>query len=73
MVNWEIIEASDFSPIFKVFDTGYNQLDNTGVISSQFVDPNLTWEKTSLLNFGTEFTLIEGKLKEASNTTVKNP
>ena len=48
----EIIEAWIF--IFS-FDTGYNQLDNTGVISSQFVDPNLTWEKTALLNFGTEF------------------
>ena len=52
-----------FFPYLQVFDTGYNQLDNTGVISSQFVDPNLTWEKTALLNFGTEFTLIEGKLQ----------
>ena len=33
------------------------------MISSQFVDPNLTWEKTALLNFGTEFTLFQGKLK----------
>jgi TonB-linked SusC/RagA family outer membrane protein len=52
-----------FFPYLQVFDTGYNQLDNTGVISSQFVDPNLTWEKTALLNFGTEFTLFQGKLK----------
>ena len=52
-----------FFPYLQVFDTGYNQLDNTGVISSQFVDPNLTWEKTALLNFGTEFTLFEGKLQ----------
>ncbi|MGB1362108.1 MAG: TonB-dependent receptor, partial [Flavobacteriaceae bacterium] len=52
-----------FFPYLQVFDTGYNQLDNTGVISSQFVDPNLTWEKTALQNFGTEFTLFEGKLQ----------
>ncbi len=52
-----------FFPYLQVFDTGYNQLDNTGVISSQFVDPELTWEKTALLNFGTEFTLFEGKLQ----------
>jgi len=51
-----------FFPYLQVFDTGYNQLDNTGVISSEFVDPNLTWEKTALYNFGTEFTLFEGKL-----------
>lgn len=52
-----------FFPYLQVFDTGYNQLDNTGVISSEFVDPNLTWEKTALYNFGTEFTLFEGKLE----------
>ena len=52
-----------FFPYLQVFDTGYNQLDNTGVISSEFVDPNLTWEKTALLNIGTEFTFFEGKLE----------
>jgi TonB-linked SusC/RagA family outer membrane protein len=52
-----------FFPYLQVFDTGYNQLDNTGVISSEFVDPNLTWEKTALQNIGTEFTLFEGKLQ----------
>ena len=52
-----------FFPYLQVFDTGYNQLDNTGVISSEFVDPNLTWEKTALQNFGTEFTFFEGKLQ----------
>lgn len=52
-----------FFPYLQVFDTGYNQLDKTGVISSEFVDPNLTWEKTALRNIGTEFTLFEGKLE----------
>ena len=52
-----------FFPYLQVFDTGYNQLDNTGVISSEFVDPKLTWEKTALHNIGTEFTLFEGKLQ----------
>ena len=52
-----------FFPYLQVFETGYNQLDNTGVISSEFVDPNLTWEKTALQNIGTEFTLFEGKLQ----------
>ena len=52
-----------FFPYLQVFDTGFNQLDNTGVVSSEFVDPNLTWEKTALKNIGTEFTLFEGKLQ----------
>lgn len=52
-----------FFPYLQVFDTGYNQLDNTGVISPEFVDPSLTWEKTALLNWGAEFTLFDGKLE----------
>ena len=52
-----------YFPYLQVFESGYNQLDNTGVISSEFVDPYLSWEKTALYNIGTEFALFDGKLE----------
>ena len=52
-----------FFPYLQVFQTGFNQLNNTGVISSEFVDPNLTWEKTAIYNVGSEFAFFDGKLE----------
>ena len=48
-----------FFPYLQAFETGWNQLENTGVLSGSFVDPLLSWEKTSLLNYGAEFSIFD--------------
>ncbi|MDC3179218.1 SusC/RagA family TonB-linked outer membrane protein [Flavobacteriales bacterium] len=49
-------------PYITLFNTGWNQLDTTGVLAGGLNDPYLTWEKTATSNFGTEFGLFGGKL-----------
>ena len=51
-----------YFPYLSVFDTGYNQLGNTGVLQGGVSDPNLSWEKTASLNYGVEFGLFKGRL-----------
>ena len=51
-----------FFPYLQVFGTGYNQLKKPGVLSLEFVDPNLSWEKTALTNAGAEFSLFGNRL-----------
>ena len=51
-----------FFPYLQVFDTGFNQLSKPGVLSLEFVDPNLSWEKTALTNIGVEFSFFENKI-----------
>lgn len=54
-------------PYVSLFETGWNQLDTSGVIAGGLVDPFLTWEKTALSNIGLEFGLfnhnIEGSVE----------
>jgi TonB-linked SusC/RagA family outer membrane protein len=49
-------------PYITLFNTGWNQLDTTGVLAGGLNDPYLSWEKTATSNFGTEFGLFDGKL-----------
>ncbi|MDA9660622.1 SusC/RagA family TonB-linked outer membrane protein [Flavobacteriaceae bacterium] len=51
-----------FFPYLQVFDTGFNQLSKPGVLSLEFVDPNLSWEKTAHTNIGVEFSFFENKI-----------
>ncbi|MBL7472870.1 SusC/RagA family TonB-linked outer membrane protein [Robertkochia sediminum] len=51
-----------YFPYLNVFETGWNQLGNTGVIQGGIADPNLTWEKTASLNYGVEYGLFNGRL-----------
>jgi len=44
-----------YFPYMQLFVTGWNNLDNTGVLSSSVADPNLSWEKTSISNVGIDF------------------
>jgi TonB-linked SusC/RagA family outer membrane protein len=55
-----------YFPYLQLFQTGWNELDNTGVLLGGVTDPNLTWEKTKSSNFGIEF----GFLKNKINATV---
>ena len=47
-----------YFPYLSLFDTGWNELDNTGVLLGDVADPFLTWEKTESSNFGIDFSLF---------------
>ncbi|WBX71893.1 SusC/RagA family TonB-linked outer membrane protein [Tenacibaculum retecalamus] len=47
-----------YFPYLAVFETGFNELTNTGVVSGGVTDPILTWEKSRLSNIGLDFRLF---------------
>lgn len=51
-----------YFPYLQLFVTGWNQLDNTGVISGSVTDPTLTWEKTRSTNFGVSLRMFNDRL-----------
>jgi TonB-linked SusC/RagA family outer membrane protein len=50
-----------YFPYLQLFETGYNELENTGVVLGGAVDPNLTWEKTASSNIGIDFGLFNNR------------
>ena len=53
---------SSYFPYIQLFSTGWNELDNTGVVLGGAVDPNLTWEKTGSANYGLEIGLFQNRI-----------
>ncbi len=51
-----------YFPYMQLFSTGWNNLENTGVLSQGVVDPMLSWEKTAISNLGLEFNLLDDKI-----------
>jgi TonB-linked SusC/RagA family outer membrane protein len=51
-----------YFPYLQLFETGFNELSNTGVVLGDAVDPFLTWEKTASSNIGLEFGLFRDRL-----------
>lgn len=47
-----------YFPYLSLFETGWNELGNTGVILGSVADPFLTWEKTASFNIGVDFELF---------------
>ncbi|MDM1367324.1 SusC/RagA family TonB-linked outer membrane protein [Myroides marinus] len=52
-----------YFPYLRLFETGYNQLDNPGVILGALADPLLTWEKTASFNVGVDFSLFNNRIE----------
>ncbi|KUF42048.1 TonB-dependent receptor [Myroides marinus] len=52
-----------YFPYLRLFETGYNQLDNPGVILGDLADPLLTWEKTASFNVGVDFSLFNNRIE----------
>jgi len=52
-----------YFPYLRLFETGYNQLDNPGVILGALADPLLTWEKTASFNVGLDFSLFNNRIE----------
>ena len=44
MVSWVTTEELVF-PYMQIFETGFSQLNKPGILSLEFVDPNLSWKK----------------------------
>lgn len=53
---------TSYFPYLQLFETGWNELTNTGVVLGSAVDPNLTWEKTASSNIGLEFGLFNNRI-----------
>jgi TonB-linked SusC/RagA family outer membrane protein len=54
--------TGNYFPYLQLFNTGFNELNNTGVVIGGAVDPFLTWEKTASSNFGLEFGLFRDRI-----------
>ncbi|UMB61929.1 TonB-dependent receptor [Lutibacter sp. A80] len=50
-----------YFPYKQLFDTGWNQLDNTGVLLGGVADPFLKWEKTASSNFGADIRFLQDR------------
>lgn len=55
--------GTNYFPYLRLFETGYNQLDNPGVILGSLTDPGLTWEKTASFNIGVDFSLFNNRIE----------
>lgn len=53
----------NYFPYLRLFETGYNQLDNPGVLLGDLTDAYLTWEKTASFNVGLDFSLFNNRLE----------
>lgn len=53
---------ANYFPYKQLFETGYNELENTGVVLGSAVDPYLTWEKTASTDIGLDFGLFNNRL-----------
>lgn len=51
-----------YFPYLTMFDTGYNQLAETGVLLSSVADYFLTWEKTASTNVGLDFGFFNNRI-----------
>lgn len=51
-----------YFPYLQSYITGYNQLDQTGVVLGSIRDANLSWEKTAASNIGLDFGLFNNRL-----------
>ena len=55
--------TSSYFPYLSVYNTGWNQLDQTGIILGGARDYNLTWEKTASFNAGAEMGFFKNRLR----------
>jgi TonB-linked SusC/RagA family outer membrane protein len=51
-----------YFPYLSLFETGYNELTQTGVILGAVSDPLLSWEKTASLNTSLDFGFMDNRI-----------
>lgn len=55
--------TSSYFPYLAVYNTGWNQLDQTGILLGGARDYFLTWEKTASTNFGAEMGFFNNRIR----------
>lgn len=63
--NNQILDANgdpSYFPYMSSYNTGWNQLSQTGVLLGGVADPRLTWEKTASSNYGIDFGLFNNRI-----------
>lgn len=50
--------TTSYFPYLQGYETGFNELENTGVVLGNVTDPQLTWETSALFNVGLDFSLL---------------
>ncbi|MFV0378519.1 MAG: SusC/RagA family TonB-linked outer membrane protein [Mangrovibacterium sp.] len=51
-----------YFPYMEVYNTGWNNGVNTGVLQGGVVDPDITWEKTSLFNVALDYGFFNNRV-----------
>ena len=54
--------AQDYFPYQSIFNLGWNNEGNTGILLGGVADPDISWEKTESLNVGVDFEMFNGVL-----------
>lgn len=54
--------VQNYFPYQQLFETGWNELTNTGVVLGAAADPSLTWEKTASTDVGLDFGLFNDRI-----------
>jgi len=54
--------TDSYFPYLGLFGTGYNMLDNPGIILTSLANNNLTWETSKTLDFGLDFGIFNNRL-----------
>lgn len=51
-----------YFPYLGVYETGWNNNDNTGVLQGGVVDPDITWEKSSMFNVALDYAFFKNRI-----------
>ena len=63
--NNKILDKDDnevYFPYISSFETGYDDLDNSGVFFNYLANSMITWEKVNTLNIGLDFGVLKNRL-----------
>jgi len=61
-----------YFPYLTTYETGYNDIDQSGVYIPSFADPNITWEKLGTYNIGIDFAVLNNRLTGSIDYYNKN-
>jgi TonB-linked SusC/RagA family outer membrane protein len=54
--------AEVYFPYISAFETGYDDLDNSGVFFNYLANPTISWEKVNMLNIAVDFGFFNDRL-----------
>ena len=63
---------TSYFPYLSAFGTGWNDLNNPGVVITGLGNPNITWEKLGTYNIGLDFAVLKNRLSGSIEYYNKN-